>query len=63
MIRWLLGQTQMGTTQSYAHLIDSPLRAGVNVVGDVEATDTGDDGESLGLHPQFWMDVSPTCSF
>lgn len=24
--------TQIGTTQRYAHLIDSPLRAGVNAV-------------------------------
>ena len=28
----LLGHTQIGTTQRYAHLIDSPLRAGVNAV-------------------------------
>lgn len=28
----LLGHTQIGTFQRYAHLIDSPLRAGVNAV-------------------------------
>ena len=32
----LLGHTQIGTTQRYAHLIDSPLRAGVNAVGQGE---------------------------
>ena len=32
MIGRLLGHTQIGTTQRYAHLIDSPLRAGVNAV-------------------------------
>lgn len=31
----LLGHTQIGTTQRYAHLIDSPLRAGVNAVGEM----------------------------
>ena len=31
----LLGHTQVGTTQRYAHLIDSPLRAGVNAVGEM----------------------------
>ena len=35
MIRRLLGHTQIGTTQRYAHLIDSPLRAGVNAVGEM----------------------------
>ena len=35
MIGRLLGQTQMGTTQRCAHLIDSPLRAGVNAVGEM----------------------------
>jgi len=32
MIGKLLGHTQIGTTQRYAHLIESPLRAGVNAV-------------------------------
>jgi site-specific recombinase XerD len=31
----LLGHTQIGTTQRYAHLIDSPRRAGVNAVGEM----------------------------
>jgi integrase len=31
----LLGHTQSGTTQRYAHLIESPLRAGVNAVGEM----------------------------
>lgn len=31
----LLGHTQIGATQRYAHLIDSPLRAGVNAVGEM----------------------------
>lgn len=35
MIGRLLGHTQIGTTQSYAHLIDLPLRAGVNTVGEM----------------------------
>ena len=35
MIGRLLGDTQIGTTQRYAHLIDSPLRAGVNAVGEM----------------------------
>jgi hypothetical protein len=34
MIGKLLGHTQIGTTQRYAHLIESPLRAGVNAVGE-----------------------------
>jgi hypothetical protein len=35
MIGRLLGHTQIGTTQRYAHLIDPPLRAGVNAVGEM----------------------------
>ena len=35
MIRRLLGHTQIGTTQRNAQLIDSPLRAGVNAVGEM----------------------------
>ena len=35
MIGRLLGHTQIGITQRYAHLIDSPLRAGVNAVGEM----------------------------
>lgn len=35
MIGCLLGHTQIGTTQRYAHLIDAPLRAGVNAVGEM----------------------------
>jgi integrase len=35
MIGRLLGHTQIGMTQRYAHLIDSPLRAGVNAVGEM----------------------------
>ena len=35
MIGRLLGDTQIGTAQRYAHLIDSPLRAGVNAVGEM----------------------------
>jgi integrase len=35
MIGRLLGHTQIGTTQRYAHLIESPLRAGVNAVGEM----------------------------
>ena len=33
MIGWLLGHTQIGTTQRYAHLIDPLLRAELNAVG------------------------------
>jgi hypothetical protein len=32
MIGKLLGHSQMQTTQRYAHLMDSPLRAGVGAV-------------------------------
>lgn len=35
MIGLLLSHTQIGTTQGYAHLIDAPLRAGVNAVGEM----------------------------
>lgn len=35
MIGRLLGHTQISTTQRYAHLIDSPLRAGVNAVAEM----------------------------
>jgi hypothetical protein len=35
MIGRLVGHTQIGTTQRYAHLIDAPLRAGVNAVGEM----------------------------
>jgi hypothetical protein len=35
MIWRLLGHTQIGTAQQYTHLIDSPLRAGVNAVGEM----------------------------
>lgn len=35
MIGKLLGHTQMRTTQRYAHLLDSPLRAGVDAVADI----------------------------
>lgn len=35
MIRQLLRNTQIDTTQRYAHLIDSPLRAGVNAVDEM----------------------------
>jgi site-specific recombinase XerD len=35
MIGKLLGHTQMRTTQRYAHLMDSPLRAGVDAVADI----------------------------
>lgn len=31
----LIGHTQIGTTKRYAHLIDVPLRAGVNAVGEM----------------------------
>ena len=35
MIGKLLGHSQMRTTQRYAHLMDSPLRAGVDAVADI----------------------------
>jgi integrase len=35
MIGRLLGHTQIGTTQRYAHLIDAPLWAGINAVGEM----------------------------
>jgi len=35
MIGRLLGHTQIGTTQRYSHLIDAPLRAGVNAVAEM----------------------------
>ena len=35
MIGKLLGHTQMQTTQRYAHLMDSPLRDGVNAVASI----------------------------
>jgi len=35
MIGRLLGHTQIGTMQRYAHLIESSLRAGVNAVGEM----------------------------
>jgi hypothetical protein len=35
MIGRLLGHTQMTTTQRYAHLMDSPLREGVNAVASI----------------------------
>jgi site-specific recombinase XerD len=35
MIGRLLGHTQIGNTQRYAHLIDAPLRAVVNAVGEM----------------------------
>ncbi|WIY52432.1 tyrosine-type recombinase/integrase [Devosia sp. YIM 151766] len=35
MIGKLLGHTQYRTTQRYAHLLDGPLRAGVNAVADM----------------------------
>jgi site-specific recombinase XerD len=31
----LLGQTQMQTTQRYSHLMDAPLRAGVDAVAQI----------------------------
>jgi site-specific recombinase XerC len=31
-LKHLLGHSQMQTTQRYAHLMDSPLRAGVDAV-------------------------------
>jgi len=38
MIGKLLGHSQMRTTQRYAHLMDSPLRAGVDAVADMMKT-------------------------
>ena len=35
MIGKLLGHSQMQTTQRYAHLMDSPLRAGVDTVANL----------------------------
>ncbi len=35
MIGKLLGHTQVQTTQRYAHLLDDPLRAGLDQVGDM----------------------------
>lgn len=35
MIGKLLGHTQVQTTQRYAHLLDDPLRAGLEQVGDM----------------------------
>jgi integrase len=35
MIGRLLGHAQIGTTPRYAHLIDAPLRAGMNAVGEM----------------------------
>jgi site-specific recombinase XerD len=35
MIGKLLGHTQVQTTQRYAHLLDDPLRAGLEHVGDL----------------------------
>ena len=35
MIGRLLGHTQMTTTQRYAHLMDTPLREGVNAVASI----------------------------
>lgn len=35
MIGKLLGHTQVQTTQRYAHLLDDPLRAGLEQVGDL----------------------------
>ena len=35
MIGRLLGHSQFGTAQRYADLIDSPLRAGLNAVGEM----------------------------
>ena len=35
MIGRLLGHTQIGTTQRYAHLTDAPLRAGGNAGGEM----------------------------
>jgi site-specific recombinase XerD len=38
MIGKLLGHTQVQTTQRYAHLLDDPLRAGLEQVGDMLTT-------------------------
>jgi hypothetical protein len=35
MIGKLLGRTQVQTTQRYVHLLDDPLRAGLEQVGDM----------------------------
>ena len=35
VIGLLLGRTEIETTERYVHLIDSPLRAGVNAVGEM----------------------------
>tara|TARA_R110002110_G_C13417265_1_gene714149 strand:+ start:1019 stop:1162 length:144 start_codon:yes stop_codon:yes gene_type:complete len=35
MIGKLLGHSQMRTTQRYAHMMDSPLRDGVNAVAEM----------------------------
>jgi len=35
MIGKLLGHTQVQTTQRYAHLLDDPLRAGLEQMGDM----------------------------
>jgi hypothetical protein len=35
MIGKLLGHSQLQTTQRYAHLMDSPLRAGVDAVASM----------------------------
>lgn len=35
MIGKLLGHTQVQTTQRYAYLLDDPLRAGLEQVGDM----------------------------
>lgn len=39
MIGKLLGHTQAKTTGRYAHLVDAPLRQGVNAVGDLLGTE------------------------
>lgn len=44
MIGRLLEHTQIGTTQRHAHLIDVPLRAGLNAVGEM-------------LKPKLWVVV------
>ena len=35
MISKLLGHTQVQTTQRYAHLLDHPLRIGLDQIGDM----------------------------
>lgn len=35
MIEHLLGHSQIGTTYCYAHLIDAPVRGGVNAAGEM----------------------------